>query len=59
VTASSETVISGGWRWVHTGPNNVEVREDHREGNGWRANGRNDTATSKEFRVHAYYLTTG
>jgi hypothetical protein len=53
---ANETVISGGWRWIYTGQNNVEVREDHREGNGWRASGRNDTNTPKELRVHAYCL---
>jgi len=56
---SGESVISGGWRWTYTGSNNVEVREDHREGNGWRASGRNDTGSPKELRVHAYCLTTG
>jgi hypothetical protein len=56
---SGETVISGGWRWLHTGPTNHETREDHREGNGWRASGRNDSGSSKEFRVHAYCLLTG
>jgi hypothetical protein len=56
---SGETVISGGWRWIHTGPGNHEAREDHREGNGWRASGRNDSGSAKEFRVHAYCLTQG
>jgi hypothetical protein len=62
ITAScdaGETIISGGWRWLYEGANNVEVRSDHREGNAWLASGRNDTATPKEFRVHAYCLTTG
>ena len=56
---SGESVISGGWRWTYTGSNNVEVREDQCEGNGWRASGRNDTGSPKELRVHAYCLTTG
>jgi hypothetical protein len=56
---SGETVISGGWRWLHQGTGNVEARSDHREGNGWHASGWNGTATPKEFRIHAYCLTTG
>jgi uncharacterized lipoprotein YajG len=56
---SGETVLSGGFRWIHEGAGNLDVRASHREGNTWRANARNNTATAREFRVHAYCLTTG
>jgi hypothetical protein len=56
---SGETIISGGFRWLHEGSGNLDVRASHREGNTWRAAGRNNTGTSREFRVHAYCLTTG
>jgi hypothetical protein len=62
ITAScdaGETIISGGFRWIHEGTGNLDVRASHREGNAWRAAGRNNTNTAKEFRVHAYCLTTG
>jgi hypothetical protein len=54
-----EVVISGGFRWIHEGSGNLDVRASHREGNTWRAAGRNNTGTPREFRVHAYCLTTG
>jgi hypothetical protein len=56
---AGETVISGGFRWIHEGLGNLDVRASHREGNTWRAAGRNNTNTAREFRVHAYCLTTG
>jgi uncharacterized protein (UPF0333 family) len=56
---SNETVISGGFRVLHEGSGNLDVRASHREGNTWRANLRNNTAVPREFRVHAYCLTEG
>jgi hypothetical protein len=56
---AEETVISGGFRWLHEGGTNLDVRASHRDGNAWRADGRNNSGTAREFRVHAYCLTTG
>ncbi len=56
---SDEIVISGGFRWLYEGGDQLEVRASHREGNTWRAAARNHSGTPREFRVHAYCLTTG
>ena len=56
---STETVVSGGFRWLHEGGTNLDVRASHRDGNAWRADARNNSGTAREFRVHAYCLTTG
>jgi hypothetical protein len=56
---SDETVISGGFRWTDEGGDQLDVRASHREGNAWRAAARNHSGSAKEFRVHAYCLTTG
>jgi ABC-type oligopeptide transport system substrate-binding subunit len=54
---SDEQVISGGFRWVDAPVNlNLITQLDHRDGNGWRAGGRNVTAQNRQFRVHAYCL---
>ncbi|MGH2989635.1 MAG: hypothetical protein ACRDMA_07190, partial [Solirubrobacterales bacterium] len=56
---SGQSIVSGGWRYLHQGVGNVEARSDHREGNGWHASGWNGTNSSKEFRIHAYCITSG
>jgi hypothetical protein len=62
ITAScepNEVVISGGFRWLDEGGDQLDVRASHRDGNTWRAAARNHSGSAKEFRVHAYCLTTG
>jgi hypothetical protein len=56
-----ETVISGGSRWDNfPGQAFVGITQvDKREGNGWRAGGRNFTGATQPFTVYAYCLSTG
>jgi hypothetical protein len=53
-----EQVISGGSKWDNF-PGNPFVgitQADHRDGNGWRAGGRNFTGAAQPFTVYAYCL---
>jgi hypothetical protein len=57
---AGEKVISGGWRWndAPLNQNGLFVQADHRDGNGWRAGGRNGQAVGndRQFTVYAYCL---
>jgi hypothetical protein len=55
---SDEQVISGGSRWDNfPGTPFVGITQvDKREGNGWRAGGRNFTNTTQPFTVYAYCI---
>jgi hypothetical protein len=57
---ADEKLISGGWRWndAPLNQNGLFVQADHRDGNGWRAGGRNGQAVgnNRQFTVYAYCL---
>jgi hypothetical protein len=58
---ADETVISGGAKWDNFPgvPFAGIIQADHRDGNGWRAGGRNFTAAPQPLTIYAYCLRTG